>query len=164
MKATSIASAITSFVSRINEDSWARAACACLIAAGLGCFFVVASGRADDVALPAHTAQLQHRLAQIEAGEDSKYAEGALGQAHRALQVASSPTEAPKAVWRAQQIARAALALAERQIERHRVQAELFTTQRRLAAMRERASAQRRVLQALMKERAELARSGGAQP
>jgi hypothetical protein len=36
----------------------------------------------------------------------------------------------------------------------------LFATQRRLTAIRERAQAQRRVLEALMRERASLARQG----
>jgi hypothetical protein len=61
---------------------------------------------------------------------------------------------------RAQQIARAAMVLAERQLARRNAQAELFATQRRLTATRERANAQRRALEALMRERASLARSG----
>ncbi len=51
------------------------------------------------------------------------------------------------------------MVLAERQLERRRIQAELIATQRRLTSIRERANAQRRVLEALMKERAALARS-----
>jgi hypothetical protein len=42
------------------------------------------------------------------------------------------------------------------------MQAELIATQRRLTAVRERATAQRRVLEALMKERAALARAEGS--
>jgi len=64
---------------------------------------------------------------------------------------------------RAQHIARAAMVLAERQLERRKAQAGLFATQRRLTATRERANAQRRVLEALMRDRASLAR-GGEQP
>ena len=54
------------------------------------------------------------------------------------------------------------MVLAERQLERRKAQAELFATQRRLTATRERANAQRRALEALMMDRASLAR-GGAQ-
>jgi hypothetical protein len=57
-------------------------------------------------------------------------------------------------------IARAAMELAERQLHRREIQAELIATQRRLTATRERAAAQRRVLEALMKERASLSRAG----
>jgi hypothetical protein len=55
------------------------------------------------------------------------------------------------------------MVLAERQLERRKAQAGLFATQRRLTATRERANAQRRVLEALMRDRASLAR-GGEQP
>jgi hypothetical protein len=50
--------------------------------------------------------------------------------------------------------------LAERQLHRREIQSELIATQRRVTAIRERAAAQRRVLEALMKERASLARAG----
>jgi hypothetical protein len=154
-KATCIASAITSFVSHINEHGWARAVCACLLLIGLVCLFPVASD--------AQTAQLQHRLGQLEAREDAKYAKGALEQARRALHAATQRVEDANAVSRAQQIARAALVLAERQLERRSVQAQLFATQRRLTATRERADAQRRALEALMRDRAALARGGNRQ-
>jgi hypothetical protein len=91
------------------------------------------------------------------------YAKGALEQARRALQASSGSLEDAQAVSRMQQIARAAMVLAERQLARRRAQAELFATQRRLATMRERATAQRRALEALMRDRASLAR-GVAQP
>jgi hypothetical protein len=68
--------------------------------------------------------------------------------------------EDASAVSRAQQIARAAMVLAERQLARRTAQAELFATQRRLTATRERANAQRRALEALMRERASIARDG----
>jgi hypothetical protein len=152
-KATSIASAITSFVSRINEQRWARAAC--LIVIGLVCTYEAASR--------AQTVQLQDRLARLEAREDARYAKGALEQARRALQAASGPLQDTDAVSRRQQIARAAMVLAERQLERRKAQAELFATQRRLTATRERANAQRRALEALMIDRASLSRRG-AQP
>jgi len=79
------------------------------------------------------------------------------------LQTATHRVEDANAVSRAQQIARAAMVLAERQLERRRVQAELFATQRRLTATRERANAQRRALEALMRDRASLARGGEPQ-
>jgi hypothetical protein len=162
-KATSIASAITSCASRINEHGRARAACLILI--GLvcffGCFVPGASGVADDLGSRAQTAQLQSKLGRIEAREDAKYAKGALEQARRALQTASGPVDDANAVLRAQQIARAAMVLAERQLERRKAQAGLFATQRRLTATRERANAQRRALEALMRDRASLARGEG---
>jgi hypothetical protein len=113
--------------------------------------------------LRAQTAQLQLRLGRIEAREDAKYAKGALEQARRALQAATHRVEDANAVSRAQQIARAAMVLAERQLERRRVQAQLFATQRRLTATRERANAQRRALEVLMRDRASLARGGEPQ-
>lgn len=51
------------------------------------------------------------------------------------------------------------MALAERQLERREAEAEVLAAQRRLAAIRERALAQRRVLDALLKERAALVRA-----
>ena len=74
----------------------------------------------------------------------------------------AGPDEDRNSVSRSQQIAQAAMVLAERQLERRKAQAELFATQRRLTATRERANAQRRALEALMMDRASLAR-GGAQ-
>jgi len=112
-----------------------------------------------DGGLRARTAQLQRRLGDLEAREDAKYAKGALQQARRALDSASGPIEDPLAAARAQQIADAAMVLAGRQLDRRRSQAELFETQRRLSSVRDRAHAQRRVLEALMRERAELARA-----
>jgi hypothetical protein len=157
-KATSIASAITSFASPISDRRSARAACLVLIA--LACTLSGASGRADDAASRAKTAQLQERLGRLEARDDAKYAKGALEHARRALSVATGDPEDPGAVSRQQQIARAAMVLAERQLERRRAQAELFATQRRLTATRERANAQRRALEALMRDRAAIAREG----
>jgi hypothetical protein len=49
--------------------------------------------------------------------------------------------------------------LADRQLARRQSQAALLRTKRRLNAVRERAQAQRRVLETLMRQRAELARS-----
>jgi hypothetical protein len=112
-----------------------------------------------DGGLHVRTTQLQRRLGDLEAREDAKYAKGALQQARRALDSASGPIEDPLAVARAQGIADAAMVLAGRQLARRRSQAALFETQRRLSSVRDRANAQRRVLEALMRERAELARS-----
>ena len=165
-KATCIASAITRFVSRINELGAARATGACLLLIGLACSFPGASGASgasgvtDEAALRAQTSQLQHRLGQLEARDDAKYAEGALEQARRALETAAHHIEDAKAVSRAQQIARAAMVLAERQLERRNAQEQLFATQRRLTATHDRARAQRRALEALMRDRASLARTG----
>jgi hypothetical protein len=162
-KATCIASAITSFVSRINELGAARAPGACLLLIGLVCSFPAASrasGATDEAALRAQTSQLQHRLGQLEARDDAKYANGALDQARRALETAAHHIEDVKAVARAQQIARAAMVLAERQLERRTAQGQWVATQRRLTATRDRARAQRRALEALMRDRASLARTG----
>ena len=161
-KATCIASAITSFVSRINEHGWARATCACFILIALVGFFPGASGTADEAALRTQTARLQLRLGQLEAREDAKYAKAALEQARRALHEMSGPLDDADAIARMQQIARAAMVLAERQLERRSVQSQLFATQRRLTATRERANSQRRALEALMRDRASLAREGQA--
>jgi len=118
------------------------------------------SGLADAVKPESQTAELEHRLGQLEARDDAKYAKGALEQARRAILRASSSPEDPNAASRARRIADAALVLADRQLARRKAQAELFATQRRLSSIRERANAQRRVLEALMRDRASLARSG----
>ena len=109
--------------------------------------------------LRARTAQLQRRLGDLEGREDAKYAKGALQQARRALEAVSGPIEDPSAAARAQEIADAAMVLADRQLARRRSQAAFFQTQRRLSTVRDRANAQRRVLEALMRDRASLARS-----
>jgi len=118
------------------------------------------SGLADAVKPESQTAELEHRLGQLEARDDAKYAKGALEQARRAILRASSSPEDPNAASRARRIADAALVLADRQLARRKAQAELFATQRRLSSIRERANAQRRALEALMRDRASLARSG----
>jgi len=101
--------------------------------------------------------QLETRLVRLEAHEDAQHVEGAIVQARRALDTARSADDAG-ARTRASRIAGAAIMWAERELDRLGVQRELLETQRRLTAVRERASAQRRVLEALMKERAALAR------
>jgi len=120
-----------------------------------------ASGLADAANPESRAAELAHRLGELEARDDAKYAKGALEQARRALLRASSSPEDPNAVARARKIAVAALGLADRQLARRKAQAKLFATQRRLNAIRERANAQRRALEALMRDRASLTRSGG---
>jgi len=104
--------------------------------------------------------ELEHQLARLETRDDAKYAKGALEQARRALLRASSSPKGSGAAERARRIADAALVLADRQLARRRAQAELLVAQRRLNAVRERAKAQRRVLEVLMSDRASLARSG----
>jgi len=86
--------------------------------------------------------------------------EGAIEQARQALEVAEGTGGDPAAKERAAETAEAAMVLAERQLHRREIQGELIATQRRVTAIRERAAAQRRVLEALMKERASLARAG----
>ncbi|MGB5367549.1 MAG: hypothetical protein WBM75_06510 [Polyangiales bacterium] len=119
-----------------------------------------ASGLADSVGAESQIAALARRLNQLQARDDAKYAKGALEQARLALLRASTSPEDVNAASRARRIADAALVLAGRQLARRKAQAELFATQRRLTAIRERANAQRRVLEALMRDRASLARSG----
>jgi hypothetical protein len=162
-KATFIASAITSFASPINECGGRRAICAGLILIGLLCAFPAARGVADDRSFREQTARLQEQLGRLEAREDAKVASSALEEAQRALRVAADPIEHAGRALRAQQIARAALALAERQLERRRAQVELIAAERRLTLTRERAGSQRRALEALMKERAAWT-SGEEQP
>ncbi|MBT8451756.1 MAG: hypothetical protein KJO40_07320 [Deltaproteobacteria bacterium] len=120
----------------------------------------VPSGLAEGVGPQARASELEHRLAELETRDDAKYAKGALEQARRALRRASSSPEGSGAAARARRIADAALVLADRQLARRRAQAELLITQRRLNAVRERAKAQRRVLEVLMSDRASLARGG----
>jgi hypothetical protein len=114
---------------------------------------------ADDQPSVDDAARLQARLRRLEDREDAQYAQGAIGQARDALSRASRATDDAGASSRAREIARAAVVLAERQLDRRKVQTELIETQRRLTANKERAKAQRRVLEALMKERATLARA-----
>ena len=160
-KATSTASATTSFASRINDRGWARVACLVLIGLVASSFTGLSSfSYAEDATPQAQTADLQQRLGRIEARDDAKYAKAAIEQARRALLGASGNPGDAAAVARSQQIARAAMVLAERQLERRASQSELFATQRRLTATRERAHAQRRALEALMRDRASLARDG----
>lgn len=102
-------------------------------------------------------AQLETRLARLQAHEDAQHVEGAIAQARQALDTARTAEDAG-ARTRASRIAGAAIMWGERELDRLGVQRELLETQRRLTTMRERASAQRRVLEALMKERAALAR------
>jgi hypothetical protein len=101
---------------------------------------------------------LEARLERVSTRDDAKYALGAIGQARRALSRAGQPDQDPATAVRSIELARAALVLSERQLERRRTQEALFETQRRLTATKERAEAQRRVLEALLRERAILAR------
>ncbi|MGB8329936.1 MAG: hypothetical protein WCE62_07395 [Polyangiales bacterium] len=123
---------------------------------GLVCLLPTSSGGADDASLPEQTARLQEQLGRLEAREDAKHVEPALEEARRSLRAASGFDGDPEAARRAQQIARAAMTLAERQLERGKAQTELLAAQRRLTSIRERAASQRRVLEVLMRERASL--------
>ena len=118
---------------------------------------------ADNQPAADDAARLQARLRRLEGEEGAQYAQGTIEQARNALLRASEATDDPDAASRARGIARAAIVLAERQLDRRKVQADLIETQRRLTANKERAKAQRRVLEALMKERAALARAGEPQ-
>lgn len=155
-KATSIASAITSSPSAINERLFRPAALA-VVALQLG-LLCPAHGAAEVTGAPARSAQLETALTRLEGREDAKYAKGAIEQARRALDTASAQGADDSTVARACGIAHAAIVLAERQLDRREAQARLFAVQRRLHAIRARASAQRRALEALMRERASLAR------
>ena len=128
-----------------------------MLAIGLG----VSTGMADDQPSMDDAARLQARLRRLEVREDAQFAQGAIEQARDALRRASEAADAddPGAASRSREIARAAIVLAERQLDRRKVQTELIETQRRLTATKERAKAQRRVLEALLQERAALARA-----
>ncbi|MFW2388991.1 MAG: hypothetical protein ACN4G0_11680 [Polyangiales bacterium] len=157
-KATSIASAITSFVSRINEQRSRRVVCAALVSLGLACVLPASIGVAEGAESESAHEQLRSRLQALDAREDAKFAKGSIEQARRALERASAPGADPQAVARAQKIAESAMVLADRQLARRRSQAELFATQGRLNSIRERAQAQRRALEALLRERARVAK------
>jgi len=154
---TCTASVTTSFASRINERSGARAVCVALVLVALIGVLSVASGSADDIPIQEQTAALRERLDRLAARPDAYEADGAIEQARRALHTASSLDQDAGALVRAQRIARAAMALAESQLERRRARAELVAAQGRLTRMRERVDAQRRALERLMRERAALA-------
>jgi hypothetical protein len=126
----------------------------------LGAFLFVftSTGGAESPLPTSEIPVLEARLERLSAREDAKYAAGALDQARRALARAAEPDREPASASRSVEVARAALVLAERQLERRRTQEALFETQRRLTATKERAAAQRRVLEALLRERASLAR------
>lgn len=137
-----------------------RSLCAGFLLLALIVGLPVPSGLAEGAHPQARASELEHRLAELEKRDDAKYADGALEQARRALRRASGSPEGSSAAARARGIADAALVLADRQLARRRAQAELLVTQRRLNAVRERAKAQRRVLEVLMNDRASLARGG----
>lgn len=99
-------------------------------------------------------------MERLTARQDAAYVDGAIEQARQALKVAEGSGADAGAKERAGETAQAAIVLAERQLHRREIQSELIATQRRVTAIRERAAAQRRVLEALMKERASLARPG----
>ena len=151
----------TSSASRISKPRTARSALACLIVLGAAFALIAAPSSAEEPAPEA--AQLRARLERLTARDDARYAEGAIEQARSALEVAEAAGTDPEKAARIRQTAQAAVVLAERRLHRREIQAELIATQRRVTATRERAAAQRRVLEALMRERASLAQ-GGEQP
>jgi hypothetical protein len=161
----SIASATTSCASRTNEPRPGRVVLAGLVFLGLVCLLPTSPGIAETSVAnseqaSASNARLRERLQALDAREDAKFAKGAIEQARRALHRAEQPGADPDAVARARKIAEAAMVLADRQLARRWSQAELFATQGRLNGVRERANAQRRALEALMRERAAIAREG----
>jgi len=121
---------------------------------------VAPRGSADGAPPAPQVAQLRARFERLNARQGAAYVEGAIEQARQALEVAEGTGGDPAAKERAAETAEAAMVLAERQLHRREIQGELIATQRRVTAIRERAAAQRRVLEALMKERASLARAG----
>ncbi len=155
----SIASAITSCTSIINEHRRVRILRAGLLGLTILSFLVARPGRADEVEAHDPLSQLRARVAELETSEGAANAQGALDQARRAIRVAADPTVDVPVASRARQIARAAVVLASRQIDRSRAQQEILSAQQRLEEIRDRAEAQRRVLDALLRERALLARA-----
>ncbi|MEM7139279.1 MAG: hypothetical protein AAF500_22095 [Myxococcota bacterium] len=120
--------------------------------------FAVATGAdAEAESFAARSARLQHWLGEIRASDEADVVAGATGQAARALDVAVDTSVDQSGRVRAQAIAEAALVLADRQVARQEAAKALIATERRVAATKDRAAAQRRVLEALMRERATLA-------
>lgn len=104
-------------------------------------------------------ARIGGRLDRIEAREDAHHVAPATERARRALDAAARADDQAEAS-RSLEIAHAATVLAERQLARRALRVELIETQERITATRQRAEAQRRVLEALLEERAALARAG----
>ena len=148
----------TSSASRTSERTWTRGFAAYLLTIALAASFG-SRGTADDTEAETQAAQLQARLDRLVDRDDAKHASYAIEQARHAMGAASNADD-PDAKRRAHEIARAAMVLGERELERRAIQEELLATQKRLTATRERALAQRRVLEALMRERASLAHEG----
>lgn len=103
------------------------------------------------------TADLDRWLFEVRTANDADVASGAVQQATTAIARAREPGAKLDTVQRAQSIAEASLVLAERQMARQQAAAALLAAEERVANTRERANAQRRVLEALMRERATLA-------
>ena len=98
----------------------------------------------------------------MQARADAKYAKGALEQARQAVDTAGQ--RQGESARDAERIAEAALVLAERQLARREAQEAFFFAYRRVQEMEARAKAQRRALEALLQERARLARARGPLP
>ena len=107
-------------------------------------------------------ALLQARVVEAEGRPDGALARPAMQKASAALDQAADADD-PEEEARLLEIAHASIVLGEKQLERRALQSELIETQRRITETRERAQAQRRVLEALLEERAALARAGELQ-
>lgn len=103
------------------------------------------------------TAQLERWLSEVSRSDDGKVASGAIRQARSAIDAASKEGAGAAEIGRAQSIAEAALVLAERRVALRGAVNALAAAEERVANIKERADAQRRVLEALMRERATLA-------
>ena len=134
---------------------------------GPGAFGSGSVGLADDATFTgADRAASIDKLSRLEARDDARYAKGALQQARLALANGdfTGPIEDADAVVR-----EPSRSLARRwrwqtgSSNVASVQTELFATQRRLTAMRERANAQRRALEALMRDQGFACSRGGEQ-
>ena len=152
---------ITSSASPTSEPIAVRAVLACVILLTAAFAFGAARTSAEGAVPAEDIVQLRARFERLSTGEGAANAEGAIEQARRALDLAKGSADDPEKRERARETAHAAIVLGERQLHLRAVQAELIATQRRLTTVRERAGAQRRVLEALMRERASLARGGG---
>lgn len=151
-KATSIASATTSCASRFSETLQRRAVAG--VVAALALVFAFAVCPALGAAEPGDSTleRLQARLTHLQAKPGAHHVAGALEQARTALESARE-TEGVTAAAAAS-VAEAALALADRQLERRLSRMRLAEAERRLAQIEQRARAQRRALEALLRERA----------
>lgn len=152
----------TSSASPISKPKAAPAVFAGLALLAAAFTFGAAHGSAEGAGREDQVAQLRSRFQRLAARESAPNVEGPIDQARRALELADGAADDPEKQARALETAHAAIVLGERRLQLREVQAELIATQQRLTVVRERAAAQRRVLEALLRERASLA-GGGAE-